>query len=83
MIHAFPTFYGGIGEGVGAYGRGLATVTDPEYRGFEVLDAAGAAEGSGHCPASCQVIRVMEELPPVRNRPPRKRGGHIRHAHHA
>jgi pyruvate/2-oxoglutarate dehydrogenase complex dihydrolipoamide dehydrogenase (E3) component len=44
MIYAFPTFYGGIGEAVGAYGRGLATVLDPAYQGFEVLDAAGATE---------------------------------------
>jgi pyruvate/2-oxoglutarate dehydrogenase complex dihydrolipoamide dehydrogenase (E3) component len=43
MIYAFPTFYGGIGEAVGAYGRGLATVIDPAYRGFEVLDAVGAS----------------------------------------
>ena len=41
MIYAFPTFYGGIGEAVGAYGRGLATVIDPAYQGFEMLDAAG------------------------------------------
>jgi pyruvate/2-oxoglutarate dehydrogenase complex dihydrolipoamide dehydrogenase (E3) component len=46
MIYAFPTFHGRIGEAVGAYGRGLSTVIDPGYRGFEVLDAAGAAEGS-------------------------------------
>jgi pyruvate/2-oxoglutarate dehydrogenase complex dihydrolipoamide dehydrogenase (E3) component len=45
MIYAFPTFYGGVGEAVGAYGRGLSTVIDPGYQGFEVLDAAGAAEG--------------------------------------
>jgi pyruvate/2-oxoglutarate dehydrogenase complex dihydrolipoamide dehydrogenase (E3) component len=44
MIYAFPTFYGGIGEAVGAYGRGLSTVLDPPYQGFEVLDAVGAAE---------------------------------------
>ena len=43
MIYAFPTFYGAIGEAVGAYGRGLATVLDPAYQGFEALDAAGAA----------------------------------------
>jgi pyruvate/2-oxoglutarate dehydrogenase complex dihydrolipoamide dehydrogenase (E3) component len=43
MIYAFPTFYGAIGEAVGAYGRGLATVIDPAYEGFEVLDAVGAA----------------------------------------
>lgn len=46
MIYAFPTFYGAIGEAVGAYGRGLATVLDPAYRGFEMLDAAGAAKGA-------------------------------------
>jgi pyruvate/2-oxoglutarate dehydrogenase complex dihydrolipoamide dehydrogenase (E3) component len=44
MIYAFPTFYGGIGEAVGAYGRGLSTVIDPAYRGFEVLDAVSAVE---------------------------------------
>jgi pyruvate/2-oxoglutarate dehydrogenase complex dihydrolipoamide dehydrogenase (E3) component len=42
MIYAFPTFYGAIGEAVGAYGRGLATVLDPTYEGFELLDTAGA-----------------------------------------
>lgn len=41
MIYAFPTFYGGIGEAIGAYGRGVTTVMDPEYRGLEALDAAG------------------------------------------
>ncbi len=45
MIYAFPTFYGGIGEAVGAYGRGLAVALDPTYQGAEALDAAGAAEG--------------------------------------
>jgi pyruvate/2-oxoglutarate dehydrogenase complex dihydrolipoamide dehydrogenase (E3) component len=39
MIYAFPTFYGAIGEAVGAYGRGLATVMDPTYKGFDMLDA--------------------------------------------
>jgi pyruvate/2-oxoglutarate dehydrogenase complex dihydrolipoamide dehydrogenase (E3) component len=43
MIYAFPTFYGGMGEAVGAYGRGLATVIDPTYEGFKVLDAVGVA----------------------------------------
>jgi len=46
MIYAFPTFYGGIGEAVGAYGRGLSTVIDPPYQGFEVLDAVGAAQAA-------------------------------------
>jgi len=41
MIYAFPTFYGGIGEAVGAYGRGLATVLDPSYEGFNLLDTVG------------------------------------------
>jgi pyruvate/2-oxoglutarate dehydrogenase complex dihydrolipoamide dehydrogenase (E3) component len=41
MIYAFPTFYGGIGEAVGAHGRGLSTVIDPPYRGFDQLDEAG------------------------------------------
>lgn len=44
MIYAFPTFYGGIGEAVGAYGRGLSTVIDPSYHGFKTLDALGKAE---------------------------------------
>jgi pyruvate/2-oxoglutarate dehydrogenase complex dihydrolipoamide dehydrogenase (E3) component len=43
MIYAFPTFYGAIGEAVGAYGRGLANVIDPTYDGFRILDAAGAS----------------------------------------
>jgi pyruvate/2-oxoglutarate dehydrogenase complex dihydrolipoamide dehydrogenase (E3) component len=29
MIYPFPTFLGGIGEALGAYGRGLVTVLDP------------------------------------------------------
>lgn len=43
MIYAFPTFYGGIGEAIGAYGRGLSTVIDPPYKDFDLLDALGAA----------------------------------------
>lgn len=38
MIYAFPTFYGGIGEALGAYGRGVLTVLDPEYTGLAELD---------------------------------------------
>jgi pyruvate/2-oxoglutarate dehydrogenase complex dihydrolipoamide dehydrogenase (E3) component len=34
MIYAFPTFYGGVGEAVGAYALGVQTVLDPEYEGF-------------------------------------------------
>jgi pyruvate/2-oxoglutarate dehydrogenase complex dihydrolipoamide dehydrogenase (E3) component len=44
MIYPFPTFYAGIGEAIGAYGRGLATVIDPSYEGFHTLDAVGAAD---------------------------------------
>jgi pyruvate/2-oxoglutarate dehydrogenase complex dihydrolipoamide dehydrogenase (E3) component len=44
MIYAFPTFFGGIGEALGAYGRGLSTVLDPTYHGFELLDALGMLE---------------------------------------
>lgn len=29
MIYAFPTFFGGVGEALGAYGRGLTRVLDP------------------------------------------------------
>ncbi len=38
MIYAFPTFYGGVGEAIGAYGRGLTTVLDPDYEGVAELD---------------------------------------------
>lgn len=38
MIFAFPTFTGGIGEAIGAYGRGVTTVLDPEYSGLKELD---------------------------------------------
>lgn len=41
MIYAFPTFHGGIGEAIGAYGRGVTTVLDPGYPGLAVLDEAG------------------------------------------
>ncbi len=46
MIYAYPTFHGAIGEAIGAYGRGLATVIDPEYKGFEALDSVGDAGGA-------------------------------------
>ena len=38
MIYAFPTFTGGIGEAIGAYGRGVTTVLDPGYTGLNELD---------------------------------------------
>jgi pyruvate/2-oxoglutarate dehydrogenase complex dihydrolipoamide dehydrogenase (E3) component len=41
MIYAFPTFYGSIGEALGAYGQGLTTVLDPDYPGFRA-SAAGS-----------------------------------------
>ncbi len=43
MIFAFPTFTGGIGEAIGAYGRGVTTVLDPEYTGLKELDELIAA----------------------------------------
>jgi pyruvate/2-oxoglutarate dehydrogenase complex dihydrolipoamide dehydrogenase (E3) component len=38
MIYAYPTFHGGIGEAIGAYGRGVGTVLDPGYSGYEAVD---------------------------------------------
>jgi hypothetical protein len=38
MIYPYPTFHGGIGEAVGAYGRGVGTVLDPGYSGYETID---------------------------------------------
>jgi pyruvate/2-oxoglutarate dehydrogenase complex dihydrolipoamide dehydrogenase (E3) component len=43
MIYAFPTFYGAIGEAIGAYARGLTTVLDPAYEGVGQLEAIGPA----------------------------------------
>jgi pyruvate/2-oxoglutarate dehydrogenase complex dihydrolipoamide dehydrogenase (E3) component len=40
MIYAYPTFYGGIGEAVGAYGRGIVKVLDPDANP-EVFDSIG------------------------------------------
>ena len=33
MIYAYPTFYGGIGEALGAYARGIVKVIDPDATG--------------------------------------------------
>ena len=41
MTYAFPTFYGGIGEAIGAYGRGVTTVLDPGYADLAALDEVG------------------------------------------
>lgn len=41
MIYAFPTFYGGVGETIGASARGVVTVIDPGYEGLEHLDTVG------------------------------------------
>ncbi len=59
MIYAFPTFYGGIGEAIGAYGRGLATVIDPGYEGFHALDAVDAQTTA--TPRSPSQPAAMEE----------------------
>lgn len=34
MIYPFPTFYGGVGEAIGAYARALVPVLDPEAEPF-------------------------------------------------
>lgn len=31
LIYAYPTFYGGVGEAIGAYGRGIGKVIDPDF----------------------------------------------------
>lgn len=31
MMYGYPSFYGGIGEAVGAYGRGIGKVIDPDF----------------------------------------------------
>ena len=38
MIYPFPTFYGAIGEAIGAYGRGTGTVVDPDYMSSGIVD---------------------------------------------
>ena len=39
MIYAFPTFYGGVGEAIGAYALGVTTVLNPDYEGFEPVNS--------------------------------------------
>jgi len=39
MLYGFPGLYSAIGEMLGAYGRGVTTVADPDYEGLEPLDA--------------------------------------------
>jgi pyruvate/2-oxoglutarate dehydrogenase complex dihydrolipoamide dehydrogenase (E3) component len=38
MMYGFPALYSAIGEAIGAYGRGVITVVDPEYEGVEKLN---------------------------------------------
>ena len=38
MMYAYPTFHGGIGEALGAYGRGTGKVIDPTYAESAYLD---------------------------------------------
>jgi pyruvate/2-oxoglutarate dehydrogenase complex dihydrolipoamide dehydrogenase (E3) component len=40
MIYAYPSFYGGVGEAVGAYGRGIGKVIDPDATP-EIFDLVG------------------------------------------
>ncbi len=44
MIYAFPTFHGGIGEALGAAGRGVTTVLDPTYDALADLDSVGRSQ---------------------------------------
>jgi len=44
MIYAFPAFYSAIGEAIGAHGRGVTTVLDPDYKGLKELDEVGKAK---------------------------------------
>jgi len=39
MMYGFPALYCAIGEAIGAYGRGVITVVDPEYEGVKILDS--------------------------------------------
>jgi pyruvate/2-oxoglutarate dehydrogenase complex dihydrolipoamide dehydrogenase (E3) component len=41
MLYGFPALYSAIGEALGAFGRGVITVADPEYQGLEALDTVG------------------------------------------
>jgi pyruvate/2-oxoglutarate dehydrogenase complex dihydrolipoamide dehydrogenase (E3) component len=41
MLYGFPAPYSAIGEMLGAYGRGVTTVMDPEYEGLEALESIG------------------------------------------
>ncbi len=45
MVYAFPTFHGGIGAAVGAYGRRVGTVLDPGYGAVGLLDAVPSPGG--------------------------------------
>ena len=36
--YAFPTFYDGVGEAIGAYAHGVTTVLDPQYAGFRPVE---------------------------------------------
>ena len=38
MIYAYPTFYGAVGETLGAYARGIGKVIDPAYASGGVLE---------------------------------------------
>jgi len=40
MIYAYPSFYGGVGEALGAYGRGIGKVIDPDATP-EIFDLVG------------------------------------------
>ncbi len=43
MLYGFPALYSAIGETLGAYGRGITTVVDPEFQGLQALDEVARA----------------------------------------
>lgn len=48
MIYAFPTFYGGVGEAIGGFARGLVRVLDPDTAPMFDDPRPIARAGGGH-----------------------------------
>jgi pyruvate/2-oxoglutarate dehydrogenase complex dihydrolipoamide dehydrogenase (E3) component len=46
MIYPYPTFYGGVGEAIGAYARGIVKVIDPDATGGVFLASDGSPVAS-------------------------------------
>ena len=45
IIYPYPTFHGGIGEAIGAYGRGTMKVVDPEFEPLTLLEGSSSQKG--------------------------------------